>query len=64
MGKDDKANNRLVRQAVGFPIFPVVIGAVYAAPVAFVDGLFLYTLAGIEYSIGTQGYTVNGIPIM
>lgn len=56
--------SRSTKIGVGIAIFPVVIGAVYAAPVGSVDGLFLYTVSGIVYSLGAQGYTVNGAQAM
>lgn len=56
--------SRSTKIAIGIAIFPVVIGAVYAAPVATVEGLFLFTVSGIVYSLGAQGYTVNGVQAM
>lgn len=61
MAKKSKAP---IYQSIAFFIFPLIICAVYAAPVGLSDALFYLEMAGTEFSIGTQGYTVNGVQAM
>lgn len=59
-----KSKKAPIYQAIGFLLFPIVICAVYAVPVALTDGLFELDMTDTEYSIGTQGYTINGVQAM
>lgn len=42
-------------------IFPATICAVYSVMASRLNNLVLYTMSGIEYSIGTGGYSINGV---
>lgn len=53
---------RPLHLAMIFCAFPIVIGAMYAAPIGTTSGLFLYrTGEGTELDLGMQGYLINGV---